>query len=152
MKLPRMSQLLSGFAYEPLPFRGVLARRLLAFAVDAAVMLVVGWSLAIGIFIFGILTLGTGFLLFHIIPVLPFIYYTLALPRGGTLGQKLLSLELRHEFEPARRPSHAEALVWSLLLALNFTLSCIPFLAVFTNQKHRAAHDILAGLTMIRLS
>jgi uncharacterized RDD family membrane protein YckC len=149
-KLHRMSTSLTGFAPEAPLFRGVLARRLFAFTIDAMLIGIFGWASALGIFLFGMITLGMGFLLFHIIPVLPFIYYTLLVPGGGTIGQRLFSLELREDTDLARRPSHAEAFVWSLLLWVSFALAFLPFLLALTNPRRRAGHDLLSGLAIVR--
>jgi uncharacterized RDD family membrane protein YckC len=145
-----MSTSLTGFASEPSLFRGVIARRFFAFIVDGILIGIFGWASALGIFLFGIITLGFGFLLFHIIPILPFIYYTLLLPNGGTIGQRLFSLELREDSDLARRPSYAEAFVWSLLLWLSFALAFLPFLLALTNPRRRAGHDLLSGLAIVR--
>jgi uncharacterized RDD family membrane protein YckC len=145
-----MSISLAGFAPESIRFRGVLARRFCAFVVDAILIGLFGWAAALGIFLFGIITLGLGFLLFHIIPILPFIYYTALLPQGGTIGQRLFSLELREDAELSRRPNYAEAFVWSLLLWVSFALAFLPFLLALTNPRRRAGHDLLSGLVILR--
>jgi len=146
-----MSTSLAGFAPEHSLFRGVIARRMFALAVDAFLIGVFGWAAGLGIILFGILTLGMGFLLLHIIPVLPFVYYTLLLPHGGTIGQRLFSLEARDDSNLSRRPTHAQALVWSLLLWLSFALAFLPFLLALTNPRRRAGHDLLAGLAIVRV-
>jgi uncharacterized RDD family membrane protein YckC len=145
-----MSMSVTGFASEAPQFRGVLARRFLAFLIDGILIGIFGWTAALGIFLFGIITLGFGFLLFHIIPVLPFLYYTMLLPHGGTIGQRLLSLEVRDNAELTRRPGYAEALVWSLLLWVSFALAFLPLLLALTNPRHRAGHDLLSGLAVMR--
>jgi uncharacterized RDD family membrane protein YckC len=147
-----MSTSLAGFAPEALLFRGVLARRIFALAVDFMLIGMIGWAAALGIFLFGVITLGMGFLLFHIIPILPFIYYTVLPPRGGTIGQRLFGLELREDADLSRRPTHAEAFVWSLLLWVSFALACLPFLLALTNPRRRAGHDLLSGLAIVRIS
>jgi uncharacterized RDD family membrane protein YckC len=146
-----MSTSLAGFAPEAPLFRGLLARRVAALAVDFMLIGIIGWASALGIFLFGIITLGIGFLLFHIIPVLPFIYYTVMLPQGGTIGQRLFGLELCDESDLSRRPGHAEAFVWSLLLWVSFALACLPFLLALTNPRRRAGHDLLSGLAIVRM-
>jgi uncharacterized RDD family membrane protein YckC len=145
-----MSMSLAGFASEIPQFRGVLARRFFAFLIDAILIGILGWTAALGIFLFGIITLGLGFLLFHIIPVLPFLYYTLLLPHGGSVGQRLLSLEVRDNADLTRRPGYAEAMVWSLLLWVSFAFACLPLLLALSNPRHRAGHDLLSGLAVTR--
>ena len=72
---------------QPLPFNpalsaSVLPRRFIALFIDAFVICVTGLVAALFIGIFGVFTLGIGWLAFHIIPLLPFAYYTLLV--GGT--------------------------------------------------------------------
>jgi uncharacterized RDD family membrane protein YckC len=144
-----MSQILGGYASDP-PFRGVLSRRAGAFLVDSLLIGLCGWAAALGILLFGIVTLGFGFLLFHMIPLFPFIYYTLLLPAGGTVGQRLFGIGLRDDTDLQRLPGFVEALVWSLLLWVSIALAFIPFLLALTNARHRAAHDVLSGLVIVR--
>jgi len=144
-----MSQILSGYVCDP-PFRGVLGRRAGAFVVDSLLIGLCGWAAALGIFLFGIVTLGFGFLLFHIIPLFPFLYYTLLLPAGGTLGQRLFGVGLRDDNDLQRFPGYVEAFVWGLLLWVSIAMCFLPFLLALTNARHRAAHDMLCGLVIVR--
>lgn len=144
-----MSQTLAPQATDLLLTRGVLARRFFAFLIDAFLIGIFGWACAFGIFLFGILTLGIGFLMFHIIPFVPFIYYTLLLPAGGTPGQRLFSLSVRQDSDLGL-PNHAQAFVWSLLLGVSFALACLPFAMALVGPRHRAGHDLLSGLVIIR--
>jgi uncharacterized RDD family membrane protein YckC len=144
-----MSQVLST-DHDLLAFRGVLARRLCAFAVDLLLMSLFGWMLAASIAVFGILTLGLGFLLFHIMPFAPFLYFTLFVATGGTPGQRVFGLAVRQDADLAP-PTPAQALVWSLLLGLSFfVFAGLPFLMALVGPRRRAGHDILSGLVVIR--
>jgi uncharacterized RDD family membrane protein YckC len=135
---------------DPLLTRGVLARRLCAFLVDLFIIGVLSWMLAIGILIFGILTLGLGWLMFHILPLLPFVYYTLLVGgSSGTPGQRLFGLSVRQDLD-LRMPSMAQAFVWTLLMWLSFVLACVPFALALVSPRHRAGHDLLSGLVVIR--
>lgn len=130
--------------------RGVLARRFCAFLVDIVIIGVLSWIVAVTIFIFGILTLGLGWLLFHIIPVLPFLYYTLLVGgSSGTPGQRLFGLSVRQD-ATLLRPNFAQAFVWTLLMWVSFVLACVPFALALTGPRHRAGHDLLSGLVVIR--
>jgi uncharacterized RDD family membrane protein YckC len=151
LNVPVMSYTLTGLTTD-LPFRGVLARRICAFLVDAFVIGAFSWAAAIGIFLIGVITLGFGFLMFHIIPLMPFVYYTLLLPQGGTLGQRLFGLSVREDSDLLRAPNYAEAFVWSLLLWVSFVLVFLPFLLALTNPRRRAGHDLLSGLVIIRIA
>jgi uncharacterized RDD family membrane protein YckC len=129
--------------------RGVLARRLCAFAVDACIIGILGWTLAFSIFIFGILTFGLGWLMFHIIFWVPFVYYTVLVASGGTPGQRAFSLAVRQDIDLAP-PTLAQAFVWTLLLWLSFILAGLPFAMALVGPRHRAGHDLLSGLVIIR--
>jgi len=135
---------------ESLLFQGVIARRICAFVIDIILMGMIGWMLAISIFIFGIFTFGLGFLMFHILPFLPFFYYTLLVASGGTPGQRLFGLAVRQDFDLSA-PTPAQAFVWTLLLWLSLVIGAgLPLLLALVGIRHRAAHDIFSGLVVIR--
>ncbi len=135
---------------EWLLIRGVLARRFFAMLVDMLLLGIVSLGLAIFITLLGFLTLGVGFLAFGILNWLPMLYFTLLVGNGGaTLGQMLFGLRVRQD-ENLATPSLAQGLVWSLLLWLSFALACVPFLLALTNPRHRAMHDLLSGLVVVR--
>jgi uncharacterized RDD family membrane protein YckC len=50
---------------------GAIARRIVAFVIDGVIVLIVCKALAAALFVFGILTLGLGFPLLGLIPVVP---------------------------------------------------------------------------------
>jgi uncharacterized RDD family membrane protein YckC len=129
---------------------GILLRRFCALVLDFFIIGVIFWVAAFFIVIFGVLTLGVGWLAFHVLPVLPFAYYTLLIGgSGATPGQRALGLAVRQDLS-LTPPSMAQALVWSLLLYLSFVFACIPFLVALLNPRHRAAHDMLSGLVILR--
>jgi uncharacterized RDD family membrane protein YckC len=130
--------------------RGVLARRFFAFLIDAFLIGVVGWVAALTILVFGILTLGLGWLMFHIIPLLPFLYFTLLVGgSGATPGQRLFGLAVRQDIDLSP-PNFAQAFVWTLLLWVSFVLACLPFAMALVGPRHRAGHDLLSGLVVVR--
>ncbi len=131
--------------------RGVLARRFCAFLIDVFLIGMISFILAVSIFIFGILTFGLGWLMYHIIPLIPFLYYTLLVGGGGrTPGQKLFGLAVRQDAD-LRAPNYAQALIWTLLMWVSFLLGCVPFALALVGPRHRAGHDLLSGLTVIRI-
>ena len=136
--------------FNPALSPSVLPRRFFALLIDTFIIGLTAWVAAIFIVIFGIFTLGIGWLTFHIIPVLPFAYYTLLVGgTGATPGQRAAGLAVRQNAD-FTAPNLAQALVWSVLLWLSFVLACVPFLVAFLNPRHRAAHDILSGLIILR--
>ena len=131
-------------------YDGIVARRLLACCADIFIMACLGWFMAFMIVIFGILTFGFGFLMFHILPWLPLLYLAGFVGGTGTTpGQFFLGLTLRQEGS-LLPPAMAEAFVWALLFMLSFALGGLPFLLALFGPKHRAGHDLLSGLTVVR--
>jgi uncharacterized RDD family membrane protein YckC len=127
-----------------------MPRRLLALLVDWFLISLLGWGLAFCITIFGFLTLGLGWVAFHIIPWLPLFYYTLFIGNAGaTPGQRAAGLAVRQD-DTLAPPTMAQALVWTLLLWLSVAMACLPLLLALFTPRNRTAHDVLSGLTVVR--
>jgi uncharacterized RDD family membrane protein YckC len=145
-------------AYDPVVspelFEGVLARRMIAFIID---LIVIGLPLllaALFIFLFGIVTLGLGWLLFYLLSpasvVWALVYYGLTL--GGrasaTLGMRVMDIEMRTWYG---------APVYFLLGAVHavvywVTVSVLtPFVLLvgLFNGRKRLLHDMLVGTVLI---
>jgi uncharacterized RDD family membrane protein YckC len=130
--------------------RGVITRRIFALFADLILINILALGAAIFITLFGLLTFGIVTITWHIIPWLPLLYFAVLVGSdGGTLGQRLFGLRVRQDANLAP-PTLAQALVWALLLWLSFYLACIPFAWVLFNPRHRALHDVLSGLVVIR--
>lgn len=143
-----MSQTLS--QTDPRIGTGILLRRFFALMLDFFIIGVIFWTAALLIVIFGVLTLGIGWLAFHVLPALPLAYYTLLIGgSGATPGQRAAGLTVRQDPSLAL-PTMPQALVWSLLLYVSFAFVGIPFLLALLNPRHRAAHDMLSGLVILR--
>lgn len=131
--------------------RDVLGRRVLAFLADALLLTVicaVAWVLLLG---FGLLTLGLGFPLFALLPALPLLYNWLFLltPAAATPGQMLLGLTVRRD-DDLGRPSGLETLIWAVGFYVTVALGMIWLLAALFTARHRALHDMLSGLVVVR--
>lgn len=134
---------------SPLLLKAVILRRSIAFLLDFIFIGLFGCCMAFAITIFGLLTFGFGWIAFHILPWLPFVYYILLIGgTGATPGQRLCGLALRQNetFEP---PTFAQACVWSLFFWLSLAFAGLPFLVAFCNRRHRAVHDLLSGLVFV---
>lgn len=133
-----------------LALHGVIPRRCCAFVLDFIFMTIFGAGLFFAITIFGFLTFGFGWVAFHILPWLPLVYYILFIgATGATPGQRLCGLTMRQNLDLST-PSFAQACVWSLFFWLSLMVAGLPFLLVFCNQRHRAGHDLLSGLLLVR--
>lgn len=130
--------------------QGVITRRVFALIADCLVIGVAGWAGALGIALFGVLTLGLGWMAFHILPWLPLVYFALFIGyAGATPGQRLFGLAVRQDADLSR-PTMAQAVVWTLLLWISFGLAFVPFLLALITPRHRATHDLLTGLVVVR--
>jgi uncharacterized RDD family membrane protein YckC len=149
-------------AYDPIAnpeyFEGVLARRMLAFIIDALILLLPVLFVCLFILLFGLVTLGLAWLLFWpLFWVLPaatviwaVLYYgmTLGGPKSATLGMRVMDIEMRTWYGgPAYfllGAVHAIA-YWISVSALT------PFilLVALFNSRRRLLHDMLLGTIVV---
>ncbi len=145
-------------AYDPSTnpelFEGVLARRVVAFAIDFAIIAMPVVFAAMFIFAFGLVTLGLGWALFWLLSpasvIWALVYYgtTLGGPRSATIGMRVMDLEMRTWYGA---PAY---FVLGAVHAIVFWLSVsalTPFilLVCFFNERRRLLHDILLGTVVI---
>jgi uncharacterized RDD family membrane protein YckC len=139
---------------QPELFAGVLARRFLAFLVDAIIIVVPIILLMLFIAVFGLLTFGIGWLLFFLltpIAVLWAIVYTgacLGMPESATLGMRVVGLEMRTWYgSPMYFLLGAVHVIffWALMTALT---PLILLVGLF-NRHRRLLHDFLTGTIVI---
>jgi uncharacterized RDD family membrane protein YckC len=130
---------------------GAIARRVVAFVIDGVIVLIVCKALAAALFVFGILTLGLGFPLLGLIPVVPVLYNwaSLVSPLSATPGQALLGLAVRRN-EDLGPPGGFAAIIFVLGFYLSLALSGLPLLLALFNARHRTLHDIASGLVLVR--
>jgi len=145
-------------AYDPATnpelFDGVLPRRFIAFVIDVVILaipLIVAW---VFIFAFGILTLGLGWMLFHLLPPLSLLwalfYYgaTLGGPASATIGMRAMDIEMRTWYGA---PSYfvlgaVHAVVYWISVSV---LTPLILVVGFFNSRGRLLHDILVGTVVI---
>jgi uncharacterized RDD family membrane protein YckC len=141
-------------ALSPELFEGVLARRVVAFAIDFVLIAVPVVLAAMFIFAFGIITLGLGFALYWLLPpatVIWALFYfgaTLASPASATIGMRVMDLELRTWYgAPAYFVLGAVHAIAFWMTVSFFT----PFilLVAFFNERRRLLHDIVLGTVVI---
>lgn len=141
-------------AREPELFEGVLARRILAFIIDVIVIFVPIALACIFIFVFGIATLGLGWVLFWLVSpgsmIWALLYYGLTLggPRSATIGMRTMDLEMRTWY--GTPPYFLLGAVHALLfwLSVSFFSPLILIVALF-NSRGRLLHDYLTGTLLI---
>jgi uncharacterized RDD family membrane protein YckC len=141
-------------ASEPELFEGVLARRCIALLIDVIIIAVPVLFAAIFIFIFGLVTLGIGWVLFWLLSPATVIwaiaYYglTFGSPASATLGMRVVEIEMRTWYGA---PSYfvlgaVHAIIYWLTISF---LTPLILLVAFFNQRRRLLHDILVGTIVI---
>ncbi len=141
-------------AVNPELFEDVLARRLVAFAIDLAILAVPVLLAAMFIFAAGVITLGFGFFLYFllkpatIIWALAYYGFTLGSPRSATIGMRVMDIEMRTWYgTPAYFVLGA---VHVIIFWISVTiLTPLILLVGFFNERRRLLHDILLGVVII---
>jgi len=142
---------------EPELFRGVLTRRFLACLIDLVVLsipVILGYLF---IAVFGLITLGLGWVLFWIAwpasVIWAIVYYGASLggPHSATIGMRVMDLELRTWYGA---PGY---FVLGALHAVLFwvsvsVLSPLVLLVGLFNGRRRLLHDIVLGTVIINSS
>jgi uncharacterized RDD family membrane protein YckC len=142
---------------QPELFRGVATRRVFAFMIDCLVItvpIVLGY---IFIFVFGIITLSLGWMLFWLAwpasVVWAIVYYGACIggPHSATLGMRVMDLELRTWYGApgyfVLGAMHA-VLFW---VSLSIFTPLILLTGLF-NGRRRLLHDMLLGTVIINNS
>jgi uncharacterized RDD family membrane protein YckC len=145
-------------AYDPVAnpelFEGVLARRVVAFVIDLIVIAIPLAVAAILILIFGLLTLGLGWMLFWLLSpasvVWAIVYFgvTLGSPASATIGMRAMELEMRTWYgAPAYFVLGAmHAVVFWVTVSF---LTPFVLLVGLVNQRRRLLHDFTIGTVII---
>src|SRR6266478_4068654 len=131
---------------QPELFRGVLMRRVFAFLIDLVVLSVPVILGYIFIAVFGLITLGLGWMLFWLAwpatIVWAIVYY------GATIGMRVMDLELRTWYGASGYfvlgATHA-VLFW---VSISF-LSPLVLLVGLFNSRRRLLHDVILGTVVI---
>jgi uncharacterized RDD family membrane protein YckC len=165
MSAPQPDQKRPGFtvdlkphAYDPATqpelFEDVLSRRVVAFIIDVIIIVIPLAFLAIFILMFGLVTLGFGFLLFFfygpVAVMWALAYYGLSFgsPASATIGMRIMDLEMRTWYgAPAYFVLGAvHAICYWLLVGC---LTPVVLLVGLFNTRRRLAHDMLVGTIVI---
>ncbi len=145
-------------AYDPAAnpelFEGVLARRCIAFLIDVTIIAIPVLFAAVFIFIFGLVTLGLGWVLFWLLSpaavVWAICYYglTFGSAASATYGMRIMDLEMHTWYgAPAYFVLGAvHAIVYWLTISF---LTPFILLVAFFNERRRLLHDMLVGTIVI---
>jgi uncharacterized RDD family membrane protein YckC len=145
-------------AYDPVAnpelFEGVLARRLMAFFIDLAIIALPVVAAAIFILLFGIVTFGLGWMLFWLLSpasiIWALLYYgqSMGSPASATIGMRALELEIRTWYgAPAYFVLGAvHAVVYWVSVSV---LTPLILLVGLFDGRRRLLHDMLVGTVLI---
>ena len=145
-------------AYDPIAnpelFEGVLPRRCVAFVIDVVIIAIPVLLAAVFIFIFGLVTLGLGWVLYWLLSPAAVIwaicYYglTFGSAASATIGMRAMDIEMRTWYgAPAYFVLGAVHAI-----AYWFTVSFLTpliLLVAFFNDRRRLLHDMLVGTVVI---
>ncbi|PWW03408.1 putative RDD family membrane protein YckC [Hoeflea marina] len=139
--------------YEnPALYDGVRSKRVFAFIIDYALVLLLCIPVSIVIFFVGLLTLGLGFFLYGILFLLvaiPYIGFTLGSESQATPGMRAMGIRL--ERLDGRRIDFVFAVVHSVLFwAANAILTPLILLAALVLDRKQTLHDRLLGTVVVR--
>lgn len=133
-------------------YEGVRTRRIFAFAIDYVIIALLLIPFAILVFLFGILTLGLGWMLFSILgPVvaLAYVWNTLGGSNQATIGMKMMGIRL--DRLDGRPIDGLTAVVHTVLFwAGNVLLTPLILLATLFLDRKRTVHDLLLGTVVTR--
>ena len=148
-------------AYDPVAnpelFEGVPVRRSIAFLIDVVIIAIPVLLAALFIFVFGLITLGLGWVLFKLLwpatVIWAVVYYglTFGSAASATIGMRIMDLEMRTWYgAPAYFVLGAVhgALYW---ITISF-LTPLILLVAFFNERRRLLHDMLVGTIVINAS
>ena len=130
--------------------QGVLARRVVSWLADCVVVGLLLFGLHLALLAFGLLTLGLGLPLLGLLPAVPFLYTWLCVAStGATPGQALAGVSVRDAATLAR-PTGLQALLYTTGYWLTLATGGLLLLVALVTPRHRALHDMLAGVTVFR--
>jgi uncharacterized RDD family membrane protein YckC len=142
---------------QPELFRGVLTRRVIAFLIDLVVLSVPVILGYIFIGVFGLITLGIGWMLFWLAwpatIVWAIVYYGASIggPHSATMGMRAMDLEVRTWYGApgyfVLGACHA-VLYW---ISVSF-LTPLVLLVGLLNGRRRLLHDMILGTVIINSS
>ncbi|CCE07388.1 conserved membrane hypothetical protein [Bradyrhizobium sp. STM 3843] len=142
---------------QPELFRGVALRRMVAFLIDLVVLAIPVILAVIFIAVFGLITLGLGWVLFWLVSpasvIWALVYYgsTIGGPHSATIGMRLMDLELRTWYGApgyfVLGAVHAVCFWISISVLSPFVL----LIGVF-NSRRRLLHDFVLGTVVVNTS
>lgn len=135
-------------------YSGVLSRRVFAFLIDYAIVLLLCIPAAVIVFFLGVITLGLGFFLYPALFVIVAALYfgmTLGSSAQATPGMRMVGIAMARM--DGRRIDFLLAIVHIILFwVINSVLTPFVLLVGLFTERSRLAHDFLLGTVMVRTS
>ena len=142
---------------QPDLFRGVLARRMIAFLVDVVVITIPIILAVLFIAVFGVVTFGLGWGLFWLISpatvIWPIVYYGMSLggPHSATWGMRMMDLQMR---TLSGSPGYfvlgcAHAVLFWASVSL---LTPLVLVVALLNGRRQLLHDLVLGTVVVNAS
>lgn len=143
--------------YDAELYRGVLTRRFFAFLIDLIVLAIPIVLVSIFIALFGIVTLGLGWLLFWLVSpfsvVWALIYYGASLGgrHGATVGMRMMDIHMRTR--TGERPYFLLGVIHAVLYWVSVSL-LTPFIVLvgLFNRRSQLLHDMVLGTVFVKTS
>ena len=139
---------------QPELFSNVLTKRLLAFLIDLVVLSIPIVLAIMFITIFGVVTLGLGWMLFWLVSPFSVIwavaYYGFSLggSRAATVGMRMLGIEMRTW--SGQKPYFLLGAMHAVLywVSVSFLTPAVVLVGLF-NGRRRLLHDIVLGTVVV---
>ncbi|WP_186389576.1 MULTISPECIES: RDD family protein [unclassified Stappia] len=136
---------------DPRLFDGLRTNRILAFFIDAAVIVALTLAGGLLLLFLGLFTFGLGWLLFPVLGpgvALAYVSITLGGPHSATPGMRAMGITMR--MLDGRRPDMLIAAMHALLFWFSFSLlTPLVLLVSFFNAEKRLLHDIVLGVVVV---
>lgn len=131
---------------------GVMSRRCVAWVIDIVLIALLIWVLWWLLVLVGLLTFGLGWGAIGLLPLVPFCYHFFSLLgiASATPGQRMLGLTVRRndDFGP---PTPLQAFISVLGFYLTLATSGVLLVVALFTIRHRALHDLVSGLVVVRV-
>lgn len=150
---PESSATRTAGAYDDIAlYDGVRTRRVMAFFIDYAIVLLLCIPVAVLVFFIGIFTLGLGFFLYPVLFLLvaiPYIGLSMGGPNQATPGMRMMNIRVARL--DGRSVDFMLAVVHGVLFwGLNAVLTPLVLVATLVLDRKRALHDWLLGTVVVR--
>lgn len=136
---------------QPELFDGILSRRIVAFIIDAIIIVLLMIPAILVVAVLGFITFGLGWFLFaplFAIVALGYVALTLGGPRSATIGMRAAGIEMRTWNGALMFPLLAVMHALIFWFSIGLLTPLILLVGLFTSRK-QLLHDLLLGVVML---